>query len=112
VLTDASSLGGKVIIDAADMTGADRLSLRQLAAEFPGGRCPGREAATSDPLTAPFEKLRDHATDDPAFFFDHLSRGVPGGHELAGRGSQMPGPRAAGSSAGGSTASTRSTSSG
>jgi 8-hydroxy-5-deazaflavin:NADPH oxidoreductase len=158
VLTDAGSLDGKVIIDAANMMGAGRLSLRQLAAEFPGGqwvrafntlqarvladehhrqprwvlflsgdetakpavaqlitdagfepadlggiddsqfqepgsalwnttleageakalaaRVQAGEAATSDPLTAPFEKLRDHAPDDPAFFFDHLSRAV------------------------------------
>jgi hypothetical protein len=27
-------------------------------------------------LAAPFEKLRDHAPDDPAFFFEHLSRSV------------------------------------
>jgi 8-hydroxy-5-deazaflavin:NADPH oxidoreductase len=27
-------------------------------------------------LTAPFEKLRDHAPDDPAFFLEHLSRSV------------------------------------
>jgi 8-hydroxy-5-deazaflavin:NADPH oxidoreductase len=30
----------------------------------------------ADPLTAPFEKLRDHAPDDPAFFFEHLCRAV------------------------------------
>jgi 8-hydroxy-5-deazaflavin:NADPH oxidoreductase len=27
-------------------------------------------------LTAPFEKLRDHAPDDPAFFLEHLTRSV------------------------------------
>jgi 3-methyladenine DNA glycosylase Tag len=27
-------------------------------------------------LAAPFEKLRDHAPDDPAFFLEHLSRSV------------------------------------
>jgi predicted dinucleotide-binding enzyme len=27
-------------------------------------------------LAGPFEKLRDHAPDDPAFFFEHLSRSV------------------------------------
>ena len=27
-------------------------------------------------LAAPFEKLRDHVPDDPAFFFEHLSRSV------------------------------------
>jgi len=27
-------------------------------------------------LTVPFEKLRDHAPDDPAFFLEHLSRSV------------------------------------
>jgi predicted dinucleotide-binding enzyme len=32
--------------------------------------------AAADPLTEPFEKLRDHAPDDPAFFFEHLSRAV------------------------------------
>jgi 8-hydroxy-5-deazaflavin:NADPH oxidoreductase len=34
------------------------------------------DAAAADPLTAPFEKFRDHAPDDPAFFFEHLSRSV------------------------------------
>ena len=34
------------------------------------------DTAAADPLTAPFEKLRDHAPDDPAFFFGHLSRSV------------------------------------
>lgn len=33
-------------------------------------------AVAADPLTAPFEKLRDHAPDDPAFFLEHLSRAV------------------------------------
>ena len=32
--------------------------------------------AAANPLTAPFEKLRDHAPDDPAFFLEHLSRSV------------------------------------
>jgi len=32
------------------------------------GRVRAGEAAAADPLTAPFEKLRDHAPDDPAFF--------------------------------------------
>jgi predicted dinucleotide-binding enzyme len=42
--------------------------------------------AAADPLTAPFEKLRDHAPDDPAFFFDHLSRAVfQARHQPAGR---------------------------
>jgi DNA-3-methyladenine glycosylase I len=27
-------------------------------------------------VAAPFEKLRDHAPDDPAFFLEHLSRSV------------------------------------
>jgi len=40
------------------------------------GRIRAGEASAADPLTAPFEKLRDHAPDDPAFFFDHLSRAV------------------------------------
>src|SRR6266566_8947389 len=34
------------------------------------------DAAAADPLTAPFEKFRDHAPDDPAFFLAHLSRSV------------------------------------
>ena len=34
------------------------------------------DAAADGPLTAPFEKLRDHAPDDPAFFLEHLSRAV------------------------------------
>ena len=34
------------------------------------------DTAAADPLTAPFEKFRDHAPDDPAFFFEHLSRPV------------------------------------
>lgn len=158
VLSGAGSLNGKVIIDAANMVGAGRLPLRQLADSFPAARWvrafntlqarvladehhrqprwvlflsgdetakpavaqliadagfepfdlggiddsqfqqPGSalwnttlesdaakalaarvqagEGAASDPLTAPFEKLRDHAPDDPAFFFDHLSRAV------------------------------------
>jgi 3-methyladenine DNA glycosylase Tag len=32
--------------------------------------------AAADPLTAPFEKFRDHAPEDPAFFLEHLSRAV------------------------------------
>jgi 8-hydroxy-5-deazaflavin:NADPH oxidoreductase len=38
VLTAAGRLDGKVIIDAANMMGAGRLSLRQLADSFPEGR--------------------------------------------------------------------------
>ena len=38
------------------------------------------DTAAADPsltsLTAPFEKFRDHAPDDPAFFLEHLSRAV------------------------------------
>ena len=34
------------------------------------------DTAAADPLTAPFEKFRDHAPDDPAFFFEHLSHSV------------------------------------
>jgi 3-methyladenine DNA glycosylase Tag len=34
------------------------------------------DPAAADPLTAPLEKFRDHAPDDPAFFFEHLSRSV------------------------------------
>jgi DNA-3-methyladenine glycosylase I len=32
--------------------------------------------ASADPLTAPFEKLRDHAPDDPEFFLEHLTQAV------------------------------------
>jgi len=158
VLSAAGNLDGKVIIDAANMMGAGRLSLRQLADSFPRARWarafntlqarvladenhrqpswvlflsgdetakpavaqliadagfepadlggiddsrfqePGSalwnnpleadeaktladrvraaDAAAADPLTAPFEKFREHAPDDPAFFFEHLSRAV------------------------------------
>jgi hypothetical protein len=38
VLTAAGGLDGKVIIDAANMMGADRLTLRQLADAFPRAR--------------------------------------------------------------------------
>jgi 3-methyladenine DNA glycosylase Tag/predicted dinucleotide-binding enzyme len=34
------------------------------------------DTAAADPLTAPFEKFRDHAPNDPAFFLEHLSRPV------------------------------------
>ena len=34
------------------------------------------DAAAADPLTAPFEKFRDQAPDDPAFFLEHLSHSV------------------------------------
>jgi 3-methyladenine DNA glycosylase Tag len=34
------------------------------------------DTAAADPVTAPFEKFRDHAPDDPAFFLEHLSRAV------------------------------------
>jgi 3-methyladenine DNA glycosylase Tag len=34
------------------------------------------DAAAADPLTAPFETLRDQAPDDPAFFFARLCRAV------------------------------------
>ncbi len=34
------------------------------------------DTAAADPLTAPFEKFRDHAPDDPAFFLEHLTRSV------------------------------------
>ena len=34
------------------------------------------DTAAADPLNAPFERLRDHAPDDPAFFLEHLSRSV------------------------------------
>ena len=32
------------------------------------------DTAAADPLTAPLEKFRDHAPEDPAFFLEHLSR--------------------------------------
>ena len=35
-----------------------------------------RAQARARELAAPFEKLRDHAPDDPAFFLEHLSRSV------------------------------------
>jgi 8-hydroxy-5-deazaflavin:NADPH oxidoreductase len=158
VLTTAGPLDGKVIIDAANMMGQDRLSLGQLADAFPAARWvrafntlqarvlaeehhrqprwvlflsgderakpavaeliadagfepldlggteasvyqePGSalwnttleagdaaaladrvragEATAADPLTAPFEKLRDYAPADPAFFFEHLTRAI------------------------------------
>jgi predicted dinucleotide-binding enzyme len=34
------------------------------------------DTAAADPLTPPFEKLRDRAPDDPALFLEHLSRSV------------------------------------
>jgi 8-hydroxy-5-deazaflavin:NADPH oxidoreductase len=34
------------------------------------------DTAAADPLTAPFQKFRDQAPDDPAFFLEHLSRPV------------------------------------
>ena len=34
------------------------------------------DTAAADLLTAPFEKFRDHAPEDPAFFLEHLSRAV------------------------------------
>jgi len=40
------------------------------------GRVLAGQATAADPLTAPFEKLREHAPDDPAFFFEHLCRAV------------------------------------
>ena len=42
---------------------------------FGGGNTSAKLTA-ADPLTAPFEKLREHAPDDPAFFFEHLCRAV------------------------------------
>lgn len=158
VLTAAGSLDGRVVIDAANMMGQDRLSLRGLANAFPQARWvrafntlqarvltdenhrqppwvlflsgdekakqavaqliadagfeavdlggiddskfqdPGStlwnntleaaqaralaeqaragHTAATDPLTAAFEKLRDHIPEDPAFFFEHLCRAV------------------------------------
>ena len=158
LLTAAGPLDGKVVIDAANMMGQDRLSLGQLAGAFkaarwvrafntlqarvlaeenhrqprwvlflsgdeqakpavavliadagfepldlggiedsqyqePGsalwnstleardaaalaGRVRAGRATVADPLTAPFEKLRDHAPGDPAFFFEHLTRAI------------------------------------
>jgi 3-methyladenine DNA glycosylase Tag len=34
------------------------------------------DTTAATPLTAPFEKFRDHAPDDAAFFLEHLSRAV------------------------------------
>jgi NADPH:quinone reductase-like Zn-dependent oxidoreductase len=42
----------------------------------PGVEATGGDTAAADPVTAPFEKVRDHAPEDPAFFFEHLSRAV------------------------------------
>jgi 8-hydroxy-5-deazaflavin:NADPH oxidoreductase len=47
-------------IKSGDTAAADQSALRTRARE----------------LAAPFEKLRDHAPEDPAFFFEHLSRSV------------------------------------
>ena len=47
-------------IKSGDTAAADQSALRTRARE----------------LAAPFEKLRDHAPDDPAFFLEHLSRSV------------------------------------
>jgi 3-methyladenine DNA glycosylase Tag len=49
-------------IKSGDTAAADQSALRT--------RTRARE------LAAPFEKLRDHAPDDPAFFLEHLSRSV------------------------------------
>ena len=49
-------------IKSGDVAAADQAALRT--------RTRVRE------LAAPFEKLRDHAPDDPAFFLEHLSRSV------------------------------------
>jgi hypothetical protein len=58
---------------------------RALAARVRAGH-----AEPADPLTAPFEKLRDHAPDDPEFFFEHLCRAVfQAGMSLAGHLRQM-----------------------
>jgi 3-methyladenine DNA glycosylase Tag len=34
------------------------------------------DTTAAEPLTVPFEKVRDHAPDDPAFFLEHLTRSV------------------------------------
>jgi 8-hydroxy-5-deazaflavin:NADPH oxidoreductase len=47
-------------VNAGDTAAADQSALRTRVRE----------------LAAPFEKLRDHAPDDPAFFLEHLSRSV------------------------------------
>ena len=47
-------------VKSGDTAAADQSALRTRARE----------------LAAPFEKLRDHAPDDPAFFLEHLSRSV------------------------------------
>ena len=47
-------------IKSGDTAAADQSALRTRARE----------------LAAPFQKLRDHAPDDPAFFLEHLSRSV------------------------------------
>jgi 8-hydroxy-5-deazaflavin:NADPH oxidoreductase len=60
VLTHDEATALVARIRSGDTAAADRSALRTRARE----------------LATPFEKLRDHAPDDPAFFFDHLSRSV------------------------------------
>ena len=62
VLTHDEATALVTQIKSGDMAAADQSALRM--------RTRARE------LAAPFEKLRDHAPDDPAFFLEHLSRSV------------------------------------
>jgi 8-hydroxy-5-deazaflavin:NADPH oxidoreductase len=62
VLTHDEATALVVRIKSGDTAAADQPALR--------ARARARELAT------PFEKLRDHAPDDPAFFLEHLSRSV------------------------------------
>ena len=71
-------------IESGDMTAADEAAARSRVRE----------------LAAPFEKLRDHAPDDPGFFFEHLSRSV-----------SRPGSAGASSRASGTASARRSTAS-
>jgi predicted dinucleotide-binding enzyme/3-methyladenine DNA glycosylase Tag len=60
VLTHDEATALVARIKSGDTAAADQSALRTRVRE----------------LTAPFEKLRDHAPDDPAFFLEHLSRSV------------------------------------
>ena len=86
-LQAAGPLDGRIVIDGANslergVFGQQQLSLRwtyplthdeatALVARIKSG-----DTAAADPLTAPFEKFRNCAPDDPAFFLGHLSRAV------------------------------------
>ena len=60
ILTHEEATALVARVKAGDTAAADQSALRSRLRE----------------LAAPFEKLRDHAPDDPAFFLEHLSRSV------------------------------------